>query len=507
MGSPLLFWKIQQAPVFWALDRLGRGDLIDDQPRRQAELLPLARLGASWIWLAGLALVAWWAGRLNGPWAMAYAAWLYALSPNLVAHGALVTMETPVTVATTASFLAFWGFLTTGRRRWFWASAAAAGLAFSCKFTAAVYPPILGLVWWADGLSRDANLAGRLRRTARVAMGTGAFVLIMLASDFALTGFATLPLSPRSGRHPSASGWFGALGPLAARIYETPIPQDWVGFAAQIRHQASGGPGYLLGERRMGGWRYYYLVALAVKTPPLIWLLAACRIRLDGLRACLTRQPDRMLLQAVLIFFLIASAGSSRNYGVRYLLPMVPLAVVWLSRLARIEGEAGSRAVKLRRLVLGAGLLGQAVAVASVHPEPLTYFNAFAGGRIGGRLILADSNLDWGQGLRSLGRLQRARPEFRDLTLYDFGDVDPAYYGIAGDVHVINADEGQPPPPRVEDVSTPYLAVSASLQHGPWGPEGFFRSLDGRTPVAWTDDATIAIYRTADVRAEPARPQ
>src|SRR4051794_32318247 len=37
MGSPLTFWKFQQAPVLWLLDRLGRGDLVDDPIRHQAE--------------------------------------------------------------------------------------------------------------------------------------------------------------------------------------------------------------------------------------------------------------------------------------------------------------------------------------------------------------------------------------------------------------------------------------------------------------------------------------
>ncbi|AMV38563.1 glycosyltransferase family 39 protein [Planctomyces sp. SH-PL62] len=511
MGSPILFWKLQQAPVFWALDLLGRGELIVDQPRRQAELLPLARIGASWIWLLGLGLVAWWARRLNGPWAMAFAAWLYALSPNLIAHGALVTMEMPVTVATAGSFLAFQRFLTTRRRRWFWTSAAMAGVAFSCKFTVVLYPPILGVIWWLDGLSRDEAFAARLRRTGGMAAGMAAYVAALLASDFALTGFATLPLSPTSGDHPSASAWFGPLGSLVSRLYETPIPQDLVGFAAQVRHQASGGPGYLLGERRLGGWRYYYLVAMVVKVPLTFWLLAACRVRIDGLRGCLTKAPDRMLLQAALLFMAAASVGSSRNYGVRYLLPMAPLAVVWLSRLARgdgadahDEGDDRPRLGRFRRVVLAVALLGQAAAVASVHPDELTYFNAIAGGRTGGRRILADSNLDWGQGLRSLVRLQRERPELRDLTLFYFGDVDPSYYGVEGVHHVINADEGQSPPTRVEDATTPFVAVSASLQFGAWGPDGFFRSLDGVAPVALTDDSTIAIYRAADARRGPA---
>ena len=33
MGSPLTFWKLQQAPVLWVLDRMGRGAWIDDPAR------------------------------------------------------------------------------------------------------------------------------------------------------------------------------------------------------------------------------------------------------------------------------------------------------------------------------------------------------------------------------------------------------------------------------------------------------------------------------------------
>lgn len=492
MGSPNLFWKLQLAPTFAALDLFGRGSLLDDQPARQAELLPIARIGASWIWLVGLVLAAWWAWLLNGPWAMALAAWLYALSPNLLAHGSLLTMEAPVTVASTAAFMAFWSFLTSGRRRWFCASGMLCGLAFACKFSAIVLPPILGIVWlFYEPL--------RMRRVLRVVLAMAGYLALMVAADAALNGFATLPLSPTSGKHPSASRWFGPLlGGIVARMYEEPIPQDWVGFAGQVRHQATGGPSYLLGERRMGGWRYYYLIALAVKVPPAFWLMAAWRWRLGGWRGSLAREPDRMLLQSALLFFAIASAGSSRNYGVRYILPVAPMAVVWLSGLARPAGGPGRASGLISRAVLALGLIGQAAAVASVQPYPLTYFNVFAGGRAGGRRVLADSNLDWGQGLRALARLQRERPEFRDLTFYYFGCVDPGLYGVAGTAYVIDADEGRMPPPApLDSVTTPYVAISASLQHGPWGPSGFFRTLDGRAPTATTDDGTIAVYRVS----------
>ena len=94
------------------------------------------------------ALTTAWSRRSHGPRAMALAAWLFALSPNLIAHGALATMELPLVAGITAMFWFFWRFLESNRRRWFWAAAAVGGLAFSCKFTAILFPPILAVVWW-----------------------------------------------------------------------------------------------------------------------------------------------------------------------------------------------------------------------------------------------------------------------------------------------------------------------------------------------------------------------
>ena len=116
------------------------------------------------------------------------------------------------------------------------------------------------------------------------------------------------------------------------------------------------------------------------------------------------------------------------------------------------------------------GLAAQALAVASIHPYELTYFNVLAGGPIGGRRILSDSNLDWGQGLKPLARLQRERPEFRDLTLYYFGDTEPARYGVAGRCYTVRAADANSHLPAKLAPETTYLAVSASLQWGPWGP-------------------------------------
>jgi hypothetical protein len=317
------------------------------------------------------------------------------------------------------------------------------------------------------------------------------FVAVMIMVNLVVTGFATLPASPRTGPHPSLDARLGPkLAPIAGRVLEASIPNDWVAFATQSRFQREGGPSYLLGERRLTGWTHYYPVAMAVKVPLAFWLLAIAR----GLMRKPSRPGDRewILPAFLVVFLLLAMLGSKRNYGYRYLLPMAAPAIVWTSGLA--DGGRRSRVCAIL------GLLGMGYAVGSIHPHELSYFNELAGGSIGGRRVLADSNLDWGQGAKSLARLQRTRPEFRDLTLFYFGDTDPAHYGVEGRRIVFDANHVPAGLPSKLTVETKFLAVSASLQWGPWGPAGYFRGLNGVEPVAFTDDWTIAIYRASDIR-------
>ncbi len=486
-GSPLTFWKLQQVPMLWTLDLLGYGPWIDDPKLFEAQLLPLARTSALWTWLAAFGLVACWSHRLYGPRAMVLASWWFAMSPNLLAHGPLVTMELPILAAMTGMSLLFWEFLRTDSRRAFFASAAIGGLAFSCKFTAAIVPPMFAVLWlisrWVDGDRRPARL------TLTVAGGMAGYVAIMGLSDVMITGGAMLPISNHTGSHPSLEGKLGHFETWVTRVIESPIPQDWAGFVRQAILQKGGTPSYLFGETRGTGWRHYYLVTLAVKVPLTFWVVAALRSTLG--RRIPTAGRAWMLPAAALAFVAIASLASTRNLGFRYLLPIAPLAIVWISGLA--EGPSWAR-----RLAW-CGLAAQSLATASIHPYELSYFNALAGGPIGGRRILADSNLDWSQGLKPLAELQREHPEYRDLTLFYFGDTEAGRYGVAGRCYTVRAENPNDNLPRRLAPETAYVGVSASLQWGPWGPPGYFRPLDGLQPVCYTPDTTIAIYRTPDI--------
>jgi hypothetical protein len=503
MGSPLLFWKLQQAPVLWLLDHTNRRAWIDDPIAHQAVLLPYLRMATLWIWVAALALIATWSRLLYGPRAMAAAAWLFALSPNLLAHGPLLTMEFPLLASTTATCLLFWRFLQTADRRWFWGSALVCGVAWSCKFTTVLLPPMLAVVWWLERTIRGERpwfpCALEVGRSMLV------FAAVMGITNVVVTGFAMLPLSQTRGIHPELERRMpAALRPLAVRAVETPIPQDLVGFANQILQQRGGGLSYLFGQRRETGWWYYYFVAMAVKVPLTFWLLVAGRILLR--RSVASSGNDLMLPAIVAMFLVVTAVASTRNFGIRYLFPLAPLAIVWVSGLAQRPWHTReSRRCNWAAGLVAIAIVGQGAAVACSHPHEITYFNALAGGPLGGRRILADSNLDWSQGLRSLARLQRRRPEYRDLTFYYFGNTGPSHYGVAGTCHVLTAIANSPTLPSRLSSETPYFAVSTSLTWGPWGPDGYFRELRRQNIVAMTDDHTIAIYRTADLRPNVAR--
>ena len=496
VGTSMTYWKLQQLPTFWWIDHFGDRSWIDDPIVHQAELLPMIRIGESWVWLVSLGLVAAWARSLYGPWAMAMAAALFALSPNLLAHGALSTAEMPLVATSSAMLIGFSEFLRTGRRLVFWETAALGGLAFSCKFTIILLPPIFAAIWAVDlWLRRDRSLTflAEAARTIRtVGWGMLQFTAIMVASNLVVTGFATTRMSVHGGAHPILDANLSPnLARWGAMILEKAYPSDWVGFAVQVVYQRKGGSSYLLGERRESGWWYYYLVAMAVKVPLAFWFLAVVRSRSQPKPQALGDRRDWLIPLFVGLFLLAALVGSKRNFGVRYLLPLAPPAIVWVSGLA-----ASGRGARWAGRV---GLVGMAIAVASIHPHELSYFNAIAGGPKGGRRVLADSNLDWGQGAKCIARLQRDQPEFRDLTWFYFGDTDPAYYGVVGRCYLIKALRWPEDLPTTLSATTKYLAVSASLQWGPWGPEGYFRDLDRLTPICYSSDKTVAIYRTSDL--------
>jgi hypothetical protein len=176
-------------------------------------------------------------------------------------------------------------------------------------------------------------------------------------------------------------------------------------------------PAYLLGQlREGGGWASYHVVAFLVKTPLAVLallLLALWRVVRER------RTEFAVPLLVAVVFFAAFGAATKKNVGLRYVLPVFPLAHV-----------ACAAAYGGRRRVIPWALTALAVASGiAASRAPLASFNGverFLGGK---RAVLVDSNLDWGQALPDLRDWQQ-RNGIETVQLAYFGRIDPSLYGI-----------------------------------------------------------------------------
>ena len=213
---------------------------------------------------------------------MALAAWLFALSPNLIAHGTLATMELPLVAATTAMF---WFFLAVPRAQ---IGGPGSGRArprpawlFRASSRRSSFRRSLRVVWWVARWRSGEEAA--LRLTWQVASRMLGFVLLMLLTNLVAHRVCTNSPEYVSGQHPSLEKWLGDDDGPRSR----PALRNAAATRLGRIRDADAPPG--LGRRQLPsganggcrGWWYYYFVALAVKVPLGFWLLVVARLALD----------------------------------------------------------------------------------------------------------------------------------------------------------------------------------------------------------------------------------
>jgi hypothetical protein len=178
-----------------------------------------------------------------------------------------------------------------------------------------------------------------------------------------------------------------------------------LGLHAIIEHAEAGHPSYLLGEKSKTGWWYYFPVVFAVKTPTALLVLLAVWVpaglwRLRGRGFWPPSLPWIGLTIPPLLWF--GSAMFSRlNIGVRHILPIYPFLFVLVA--AVVIPVLRRRAV----LLLLPVALMQTWETARIHPYYLAFFNSLAGGPEKGPSYVLDSNIDWGQDAKRLGKYVR----------------------------------------------------------------------------------------------------
>ncbi len=385
--------------------------------------LSLARLGTL-PFLVLLLLVTWlWARRLTGSCGEALlAVVLLASVPPILGHAGLATLDVPAAATTLLALFTLQRWISGGSWRDAVLFGVAAGVATATKFSAIPFVGVAVLALAATHLSVGSRLQQRANPGWPLSAATGR----RLAGLVVVVLVAAVPVALAYGLRSSTEtevirrfnwavsylsheqGLAHQAGAVLGHVWLPRAMQDFIeGVVALKAHNDTGHLAFLLGQVRTTGWWYFYLVALAVKTP--IPLLATGPPGMALLARAGWRDKDAWrLTPAVLFLTLLAfsSIFSRINIGIRHVLILYPflalggahtLTVAW-----RALRTARNRYLAAAGIAVVVGLIGWQVGTLwVVNPDYLPYFNEAVAHP---DQVLVDSDLDWGQDLRRLER-------------------------------------------------------------------------------------------------------
>jgi hypothetical protein len=483
---PLLFTSAQIGPADASRDATGWGDaFVAANGPHYGDWYLAGRTMIVLISVLGGLVTAIWARELFGDLAGCFAALLWAFEPNLIAHGSLVTTDLGAAAFFVFTLFALWKFVSRPGWKTALLFGGVLGLAQLAKFTSLLLYPIsigafaviviagraklLASLRSVDGQEKMAQREPRpparpSRETSapkplavassRIPQMGGLFVVALLASVVVLNAgylfrgsFSTLKsydfqsTSLRSVAHQlRVSGWM-----------PVPLPRDYVEGLDHQRHvMEQKHPVFLDGEWTEDGFANYYLWALFYKLPHPLQLLAIITVLWLVVPGSVARRPLVQLFILLPAVVMIGVAeGSRMQLGIRYVLPAIPFLILFASQSAQWVDFKKFPFRGLTAVILAAWMLLSV----RYHPEHLAYFNELAGGPLGGREHLLDSNLDWGQDLGGLKTFLDERG-IHEIGLAYFGTVPPSALGIAYRV----------PPSRIPQPGR--FAVSVNFEQG-----------------------------------------
>lgn len=321
-------------------------DFIKANGERSLWLFTIARWSCIPFSLVGGVVCFLWARELYGTPAGFFALTLWCFSPNILAHGELITPDcAAASLGLLAGYL-FWQWLKQPA----WSRAAAAGFGLGlCELAKMSWVvlfglwPLLWLAWRLTDRERDRSYRAWFRQLGQlgVVLLLGLYVL-NLGYGFdgtfkRLRDFTFVSRTLTGDEHDGALGNRFLDTPLAA--LPVPLPeQHLLGMDVQKRDfENYGQPSYLRGEWKDGGWWYYYLYGLWVKVPhgTQLLLLLAIASAVSSARRRDSWRDELVLLSPAVVLMVLVSSQTEFNHHVRYVLPCLPPIFVFAARTAR----------------------------------------------------------------------------------------------------------------------------------------------------------------------------
>ena len=480
-------------------------------------------------------LIAWWSFKIAGSVAAIVATALFCFDPTYIAQAPLVKSDVAFSLAYLSLAFSVWRLGQRVTFRTLLGVALLCGAAINIKFSGVIVGPLLAILlliravmkppWQVFGIEVSSRSSRLLMSVAVGLCG----VLGCVVLTWACYGFrfrpapqadvqmnlpaiyqreavveTTLALHRRPTSQEVLAHQFGSVNHCVRWADEHhALPQAMLaGFLYQYTCVQSW-PAFLDGDYYGTGRWSYFPLAFLYKTP--VAELAAIGIAVLVLIAGGLRKFDRVrsihadasiwtvaCLLVPFSVFAIASLSSHLNIGLRNALPIFPMMFIAVGIAAARSWRRRPRTTATICALLGIVLVCETLAG---WPDYIAFFNHPTGGTRGGLQHLADSNLDWGQDVKSLAQWQQsqqATPLYAKLYL----SVDARYYGL--DFHPLEIS-ARGSPMSDQAITSGYIAVSATHLQGlytkPWEAR-FYQQLRMRRPVA-VIGGTIYVFRVA----------
>ncbi len=443
---------------------------------------------------------------------------LFAFSPNILAHGHYVTTDIAATFGSILALWAYSAFLKNPSATRLCIAGIAFGIAQVCKFSAVLLIPTFGVMaaaWWIAQLYQQkfpliqdkvgSALLLIVRTTAIGVIGVALVIFPLYAlftlhypQEKQLSDTQTILASFGDGPTPQGQMCKANRCLADATIWATkhpltrPLAQYMLGVLMVTQRAAGGNTNYFEGIVSASGSRTYFPTVYALKeTLPTLAIIAIALMIAIYKKITTTRQEgiknafERILTYAArcpeytisILFITIYWAYSMKsplNIGFRHIIPTTPffylLAIgTWRTWVTPKQINRGSTMLDSIKIVLttlvGSYIKALLLTVLCVwalfetmqaSPYFLSYFNQLGGGTQAGYRSVTDSNYDWGQDMLRMQEFLRNHPEIEKFAIDYFGAGNAQYY--FGDKAVYwSSDKGNPALRGIQ-----YLVISAN---------------------------------------------
>lgn len=392
--------------------------------------LSLARSGVLPFLVLATIAVFLWSRRQFGDSAGVFAVGLFTTLPFVLAFSGLAYTDAPAAALQFACMFVFVCWLQTPTVRWTVGLGLALGLAFLAKFTSLLFIPAAAvtIVLCKCWVERSSEPRGRVRWFRRATLALALALLVAWGGYRFSRGHIREAMHLSVDSVPSFQHFPAPLRNVGRTLVLSdpvlPAPAVLSGLAGAWVLNSSESSSYLFGRTRSGGFWYFFLAAVTLKTPIPFLILCAIGGWFSVRGARRTGRWELAAPAAATLALLLLSTRVHYDVGLRHFLLLFPfLAVLAGAGAICLSGLQHEKRI-WGHVALVILLLWQTASSLRAGNDYLSYFNELAG-KDPSRDLITGCDLDCGQDLvRLRSELQRRHATHVSLAVWTTAELD-----------------------------------------------------------------------------------